>query len=130
MQLHQFLVCEYESYGLKNLTTDNIMLAVHDPHHYTSGRWLCNDELQRRSRFVDFHFTELCKRAIDVCPGAERLVRYEKKEGASNRVFVMLMDNGVKVVARVPFSVAGPPRLTTNSEVATMRYCKVFHFTL
>ena len=103
------------------------MVAVHDPHHYTSGRWLRSDELERRCRFVDFDFTELCKRAIDVCPGAKHLLRYEKKEGASNRVFVMVMDNDAKVVARVPFSVAGPPRLTTNSEVATMAYCKVFH---
>lgn len=33
------------------------------------------------------------------------------------------MDNGSSVVARVPTGIAGPPRLTTNSEVATMTYC-------
>ncbi|KAJ5341385.1 hypothetical protein N7541_010509 [Penicillium brevicompactum] len=32
------------------------------------------------------------------------------------------MDNGPCIVARVPTGIAGPPRLTTNSEVATMTY--------
>ncbi|KAI9746756.1 MAG: hypothetical protein M1818_000471 [Claussenomyces sp. TS43310] len=36
----------------------------------------------------------------------------------------MAMDNGWKVVARVPFRVVGPPRLTSNSEVATMAYLR------
>jgi hypothetical protein len=27
-------------------------------------------------------------------------------------------------VAKLPFQVAGPPRLTTNSEVATIKHCK------
>jgi hypothetical protein len=97
-----------------------------NPHNYTSGRWLHNDKLQRESRFVNFDFDALCKRAVDVCSGAKRLAFYEKKEGAFNRAFMMIMDNGERVVARVPFSVAGPPKLATNSEVATMAYCNVF----
>jgi len=32
------------------------------------------------------------------------------------------MDNGHRVVARIPFRLAGPRRLVTNSEVATMAY--------
>ncbi|KAF2197209.1 hypothetical protein GQ43DRAFT_381526 [Delitschia confertaspora ATCC 74209] len=32
------------------------------------------------------------------------------------------MDNG-QLVVRIPFRVAGPNRLATNSEVATMAYC-------
>ncbi|GIJ86706.1 hypothetical protein Asppvi_005599 [Aspergillus pseudoviridinutans] len=32
------------------------------------------------------------------------------------------MDTGSCVVARLPTGIAGPPRLTTNSEVATMTY--------
>src|SRR3954452_10716617 len=34
------------------------------------------------------------------------------------------MHNGPCVVARMPPSIAGPPRLPTNLEVATMTYCK------
>ncbi|EKV06121.1 hypothetical protein PDIG_78990 [Penicillium digitatum PHI26] len=32
------------------------------------------------------------------------------------------MDNGHCIVAKVPTGIAGPPRLTTNSEVATITY--------
>ncbi|KAK5014146.1 hypothetical protein LTR16_000966 [Cryomyces antarcticus] len=38
----------------------------------------------------------------------------------------MTMDNGGKIVARLPSRIAGPRKLTTNSEVATMTYLKTF----
>ncbi|XRM39190.1 hypothetical protein ABZX51_002558 [Aspergillus tubingensis] len=34
------------------------------------------------------------------------------------------MDTGSRIVARLPTVIAGPPRLTTNSEVATMTYLR------
>lgn len=37
------------------------------------------------------------------------------------------MDTGSCIVARIPTSIAGPPRLTTNSEVATMTYCELIY---
>ncbi|KAJ5588837.1 hypothetical protein N7537_011515 [Penicillium hordei] len=94
----------------------------HDPHSYTSGRWLNRDELERNSRHVMFDFSVLCERAVHTCPGATSVVKYEKREGGFNRVFLLTMDNGHCVVARVPTGIAGPPRLTTNSEVATITY--------
>lgn len=71
-----------------------------------------------------FDFLALCEQAVHTCPGATSVVKYEKREGGFNRVFLLTMDNGSCVVARVPTSISGPPRLTTNSEVATMTYCK------
>lgn len=97
-----------------------------DPYTYTSGRWLNQDKLERESRYIQFDFTALCKKAVELCPGAGRVIRYEKKEGGFNRSFVIIMDDGTKVVARLPTSIAGPQRLTTNSEVATMTYCKLY----
>jgi hypothetical protein len=47
---------------------------------------------------------------------------YEKKEGGFNRVFIFTTDNAKRVIARLPSKLAGPPRLTTNSEVATIKY--------
>ncbi|EDN08148.1 predicted protein [Histoplasma mississippiense (nom. inval.)] len=88
------------------------------------GRWLNRDELERNSRQIQFDFTALCDRAIRVCPGATKVVGYEKREGGFNRVFIFAMDNGSCVVARLPTSIAGAPKLTTNSEVATMTYLK------
>lgn len=34
------------------------------------------------------------------------------------------MNDGKRVVARLPTRITGPPRLTTNSEVATIKYCE------
>jgi hypothetical protein len=44
--------------------------------------------------------------------------------GTSNRVFEIHLDNGKQLVARLPFSIAGPAHLTTASEVATMRFTR------
>lgn len=96
--------------------------ASPDPFAYTSGRWLHHDEIQRKARFLKFDFPLLCQKAVDVCPGARNVVQYEKREGGFNRVFILHMDNGTRVVARLPFRIAGPRSLTTHSEVATMAY--------
>ncbi|KAF2754306.1 hypothetical protein EJ05DRAFT_443943, partial [Pseudovirgaria hyperparasitica] len=93
-----------------------------DPYLYTSGRWLNNDKLHREARCVRFDFAALCAKAVNVCPGATKVVQYEKREGGFNRAFLMTLDNGARVVARVPYRIADPRRLTTNSEVATMTY--------
>ena len=99
-----------------------IVTAATDPYSYTTGRWLNHDELQREARYVKFDFPALCAKAVNVSAGATKVIRYEKKEGGFNRVFVLCLDNGARVIARVPYRIAGPRRLTTNSEVATMAY--------
>ena len=46
----------------------------------------------------------------------------KKEEGAFNRVFIFTTDKGQRLVARLPFALAGPPGLITQSEVATIHY--------
>jgi hypothetical protein len=94
-----------------------------DPHSYTSGRWLHRDKLERDSRYIAFNFDALCRRVIELCPGAVSIAGYDKKEGGYNRVFIFTTDNTQRIVARPPFAL-GPARLTTNSEVATIKYCE------
>lgn len=98
------------------------LVQASDPYRYTTGRWLNHDNLRREARYVQFNFPALCKKVVDTCPGATKVIRYQKKEGGFNRVFILYLDNGERVVARMPFRIAGPPRLATNSEVATMAY--------
>lgn len=93
-----------------------------NPHKYTSGRWLRRDKLEHDSRILNFDFDALRKRIIELCPGASSIARYEKKEGGYNRIFIFTCDNARRVVAKLSTSVAGPARLTTNSEVATITY--------
>ncbi|KAF2132816.1 hypothetical protein P153DRAFT_284030 [Dothidotthia symphoricarpi CBS 119687] len=102
------------------------MFTAANPYLYTTGRWLNHDKLHREARHVEFDFAALCAKAVNVCTGATNVVRYEKKEGGFNRAFLLCLDNGARVVARVPYHIAGPRRLTTNSEVATMAYVRSF----
>lgn len=102
--------------------TGGFSRASLDPFTYTTGRWLHYDEEQRKARFLQFDFSMLCQQAINACHGASRVLRYEKREGGFNRVFILHMDNGRRVVAKLPFGLAGPRCLMTESEVATMAY--------
>lgn len=109
-------------YVLIDTICPNIRVAP-DPRIYSNGRWLRWDKLERESRYIEFDFAALCKRAIELCPGAMSIASYEKKEGGYNKVFIFTMNDARRVVARLPTRISGPPRLTTNSEVATITYC-------
>ncbi|KAK0104962.1 hypothetical protein ONS95_005223 [Cadophora gregata] len=106
--------------------TEEYLQDSTDPYLYTTGRWLSRDKLQREARYVKFDFSALCRKAVNTCSGATKVIRYEKREGGFNRVFILYLDNGERVVTRVPFRIAGPRRLVTNSEVATMTYVRSF----
>ncbi|RMY88948.1 hypothetical protein D0862_10320, partial [Hortaea werneckii] len=94
------------------------------PCEYTTGRWLTRDRLQRESRYVAFDFAALRRKAVALCPQARNVASCQKMEGGFNKAFLFTMDSGERIVARIPTNIAGPRRLTTNSEVATMTYIK------
>lgn len=54
--------------------------------------------------------------------GQQKLLNM-KRQKVDSTVFFLTMDTGSCVVARLPTGISGPPRLTTNSEVATITYC-------
>lgn len=83
--------------------------TAHDIHVYTSGRWLIHEELERNSRYISVSFDVLCKRILELCPGAVSIVSYEKREGSFNKVFIFTTDNGKRIVARLPTRISGPP---------------------
>lgn len=58
---------------------------------------------------------------------SSRCVAIEKyPEGQHAKAFLMTMEDGKQVVAKVPNpNNAGPSRLTTESEVATMEFVKL-----
>ena len=80
------------------------------------------NSLERESRYIQFDFAALCKRATELCSGATCIVSCEIVEGGYNKIFIFTLNNTSRVVARLPTRIAGPPRLTTNSEVATIKY--------
>jgi hypothetical protein len=92
------------------------------PYEYTDGRWLKQDKLQHDARHLDFDFAALSAKAVALCPRARSVSACIKLEGGFNTAFLYTMDSGARIVARVPTHIAGPRRLTTNSEVATIAY--------
>jgi hypothetical protein len=66
--------------------------------------------LERELRYIAFDFDALCRRVIELCPGAASIASYDKKEGGFNRIFIFTTDNAQRIVARLPFALAGPPR--------------------
>ena len=45
-------------------------------------------------------------------------------EGGFNKVFLLTMDDGHEIIARIPTPIAGPSHYTTASEVATMNFLR------
>lgn len=90
--------------------------------HYTSGRWLWDEEKELRERYKKFNVEEL-KRIAAESIGAKSCVSMIKlAEGGYNKVFKLVMDNGSVAIARIPCPNAGPAFKTTASEVATMDF--------
>ncbi|KAE8417453.1 kinase-like domain-containing protein [Aspergillus pseudocaelatus] len=83
-----------------------------DPHSYT----------KREARYIKFDFDALCRRVLELTPAANAITACQKIEGGFNRVFIFHLSNAKRIVARLPFTLAGPARLTTASEVATIKY--------
>lgn len=93
-----------------------------NPRAYTSGRWLRRDKDERASRYINFDFEALCHKVLGLSPGASNIRSCKKLEGGFNRIFNFELDDNKRVVARLPFSLAGPAQLATSSEIATIRY--------
>ena len=53
--------------------TSDMSLAL-DPYTYTSGRWLNKDKKERESRYILFDFAALCKKAVELCPRAGKVI--------------------------------------------------------
>ncbi|THV72328.1 hypothetical protein D6D27_09613 [Aureobasidium pullulans] len=95
-----------------------------NPHENTSGRWLHRNKEQTEARYIQFDYDALCRKAVEQCPGSQSVAECKKIEGGSNRVFLFTMDDEQTLIARLPFSLAGPSRLVIHSEVAAIAYIK------
>ena len=91
---------------------------------YTSGRWFWNEREQLKSRYRRFDVPKLEEAACRAV-GATQCVSLEKiGEGNCNKAYRIVTEDGQKVIAKIPHPNAGPPMLTTASEVATMEFAR------
>lgn len=92
---------------------------------YTSGRWIRDESAQLSERYLKFDVNALKQAAVDACPGASSVTKMAKlPEGNFNKVFLIQLDNGHEVIARLPNPNAGATTLVTASEVATMEFVR------
>ncbi|KAH7359797.1 phosphotransferase enzyme family protein [Pyrenochaeta sp. MPI-SDFR-AT-0127] len=93
-------------------------------YQYTSGRWLWDEQYQLGRRYVEFNLPGLLEVSAQAI-GARSCIKIEKlPEGNFNKVFLISMDNGQELVAKLPNPNAGRTHFTTASEAATMDYVR------
>ncbi|KDQ08500.1 hypothetical protein BOTBODRAFT_148707 [Botryobasidium botryosum FD-172 SS1] len=85
-------------------------------------RWLNNERAHPSIRRLDFNIEAPGDRAAKATGAAECTNMVFEAEGGFNRASRVIMDNGRQVIARIPFPNAGPQRITTQSQVATMDF--------
>jgi len=91
---------------------------------YTSGRWLWNEREQLEARYRRFDVASLQQAACQAV-GANKCISFKKiGEGNYNKAYRLVMEDGQKIIAKVPHPNAGPRVLTTASEVATMEFAR------
>lgn len=96
--------------------------AIDEPlFRYTSGRWLYDEDLQLKRRYVKFNVDGLRERVSQVV-GARCCQITKLPEGLSNKVFSLETDNGEEVLARIRNPNAGSSRYVVASEVATLDF--------
>jgi hypothetical protein len=91
---------------------------------FTRGRFVVDESRNMRQREIKFDMNKLAIVAADSV-GAVQCVSIKKyPDGMFNKAYIMCMDNGQEVVAKVPNPNAGIPHFTTASEVATMDFVR------
>lgn len=125
---HRIPPCSTKLHTTRTSTLPNIHSPNPNlnPHAYTSGHWLLNNKQEHSLRYIPFSFPALCHRIHAICPENGPIARCEKLEGGYNRVFVFELQDGRRVIARLPFAAAGRKDVLVGTEVATMAFCMDF----
>lgn len=104
--------------------TPNLRTSDRELFSYTSGRYLYNEQLRLAERHVEFNI-EALRRVTAQSVGRDTVVHMRKlAEGGFNRVLLLTMNDGFEVIVKIPYSIAVPKQLTTESEVATLDFLR------
>jgi hypothetical protein len=90
---------------------------------YTSGRWLWDEADQLRRRYQPFNIVKLKDLAARSVNASSCVDMIKLPEGFHNKCFLLTMDNGVQVVARIPNPFL-PRKVETASEVVTLDFLR------
>ncbi|KAG8207763.1 APH domain-containing protein [Trichophyton interdigitale] len=98
----------------------------HDMFTYRRHRWLFNEDKELALRYRQFDIQNLIKVAVDAVGDHARCCTKILKcaEGLHNKAFLLTLDTGQEVFAKLPNPNAGPSRYLTASEVATREFLR------
>jgi hypothetical protein len=91
---------------------------------YTSGRWLWNEREQLEVWYRRLDVPSLQQAACQAVSAKECISLEKIGEGNYNKAYRLEMEDGQKVIAKIPHPNAGPRELTTASEVATIEFAR------
>ncbi|KAF1838818.1 hypothetical protein BDW02DRAFT_621666 [Decorospora gaudefroyi] len=94
---------------------------------YTSGRYLFNENVRLRERYVEFN-VEALQRAAEASVGNQhgKVVSIKKlAEGSFNRVFLLELQDDFELIAKIPYHIARPEYFATASEAATLTFLRL-----
>jgi len=83
-----------------------------------------NEEIRLRERYRRFNVGALKKIAADTLGRGACISIAKLTEGGNCRVFLLVMEDGFEVIAKIPMPIVGPGYHLTASEVATMEFVK------
>lgn len=95
----------------------------HQLFNYTSGRWLYDEQVQLKRRYVKFNVQAL-KNVASQLTGTQCVYISKLPEGLFNKVLSLQLEDGHEVLARIPNPNAGNPRYVVPSDVATLDFVR------
>jgi len=99
-------------------------LSTQDFFRYTRGRFLFDKDIQLKERYKEFNVAALQDVVVQSTSSKQCIDMVKLGEGSFNKVFLLTMDSGKEVVARIPHPNAGSKKYTTASEVATLHFLR------
>jgi hypothetical protein len=82
-----------------------------------------NEEMRLKERYRKFNVDALKKVAADTV-GRGCISIAKLAEGGNCKIFLLVMEDGFEIIAKIPMPIIGPAYHLTASEVATMEFMK------
>lgn len=111
-----------------SITSRGKSITHEELYNYTNGRFLTNEAEACNRRYVRFDIDQLCAVAAAAGESSSPIRAIDKMEGGFSKALIMRKEDGSEVVAKIPFPIAGPPKYTTASEVAVLKFSKTATF--
>ncbi|KAJ5213383.1 hypothetical protein N7449_000552, partial [Penicillium cf. viridicatum] len=116
---------------VRTITSRSEQMTTPNPDHehffrYTSGRWLWDKEQQLRDRYRAFDVAELQRLAAKTVRSDSCISITKLAEGGYNKVFRLIINDGKRVLARIPNPNTGLEFYSTVSKVATIELARDF----